>query len=68
MGRHLLRHVTVMAGAIAVLALLGLPWTTALTFGLLAGCMLMAFGMDHSGHSSTEERNTKAPAEEVHRH
>lgn len=29
MGRHLLRHVTVMAAAVGILVLVGVPWATA---------------------------------------
>jgi len=68
MGRHLLRHVTVMAVVVGILVLVGVPWATAFTFGLVAGCVLMAFGMDHSGHSGTDCDSTGARTDEVHRH
>lgn len=68
MGRHLLRHVTVMAVVVGILVLVGVPWGTAFTFGLVAGCVLMAFGMDHSGHSGTDSDSTGARTDEVHRH
>ncbi|MEX0700451.1 MAG: hypothetical protein WD354_12045 [Acidimicrobiia bacterium] len=68
MGRHLLRHVTVMAVAVGILVIVGVPWSTAFTFGLVAGCMMMAFGMDHSGHSAEDSETKGARTDEVHRH
>jgi len=68
MGRHMMRHVTVMAGVVGILVLVGVPWTTAFTFGLVAGCALMMFGMDHSDHLGTEADGTGARTREVHRH
>jgi hypothetical protein len=68
MGRHLLRHVTVMAVTVGILVIVGVPWSTALTFGLVTGCMLMMFGMDHSGHSPKDSESTGARTEEMHKH
>jgi hypothetical protein len=53
-ARHLLWHVGVAAVAIAVLTVLGVPFSSALPIGIMAGCMAMMFGgghSDHSGHS-----------------
>ncbi|MEX2251951.1 MAG: hypothetical protein WD895_07745 [Acidimicrobiia bacterium] len=57
-----------MAVAVGILVIVGVPWSTAFTFGLVAGCMMMAFGMDHSGHSAEDSETKGARTDEVHRH
>lgn len=68
MGRHMMRHVTVMAAIVGILVLFGVPWGSAFTFGLIGGCALMMFGMDHSGHSGTDADSTGAKTDQAHQH
>jgi hypothetical protein len=57
-ARHLLMHVGVAAGAVALLVTFGVPVASALPIGVMAGCVAMLFGMghDHNQHRSTPEQ------------
>lgn len=69
MSRHLLRHVTVMAVAVGILTIVGVPWANALSIGFVAGCLLMAFGSGHSDHAGPDDRReTRTQTESAHRH
>jgi hypothetical protein len=46
LAHHLLWHLGVTAGAIVVLGLFGVPFSSALPIGIMAGCAAMVF---HSG-------------------
>lgn len=67
MGRHLLRHVGITAVVILILTAFGMSWASALTFGLLAGCLFMAFGMNHTEDTRTDE-NTPVQERRAHQH
>jgi hypothetical protein len=49
-ARHLLWHVGVAAGVVAVLTLFGVAWSTALPIGVMAGCVAMVFHAGRGGH------------------
>jgi hypothetical protein len=57
-ARHLLMHVGVAAGVVALLATFGVPVASALPIGVMAGCVAMVLGMGHghSQHRSTPEQ------------
>jgi hypothetical protein len=63
--RHLLFHVIVAAGAVAVLSLFGVPFSSALPIGIMAGCMAMVFGAGHSAHSHEAADQQSRPNQEV---
>jgi hypothetical protein len=63
--RHLLFHVIVAAGAVAVLSLFGVPFSSALPIGIMAGCVAMVFGAGHSGHRHEAAGQRPRPHREV---
>jgi hypothetical protein len=48
--RHLLWHLGIAAGVVAVLTAFGVAWATALPVGVMAGCVAMLFHGGHGGH------------------
>jgi hypothetical protein len=64
-ARHLLWHVGVAAGAVMLLSLFGLPLSSALPVGIMAGCVAMLFGGGHSGHGHEASGRQPEPHREV---
>jgi hypothetical protein len=67
-ARHLLWHVGVAAGAVAVLTVFGVPFSSALPIGIMAGCLAMVFGAGHTGHRhDAANRQPRADGKVEHR-
>lgn len=64
-ARHLLWHLGVAAGAIAVLSLFGMPFSSALAIGVMAGCVAMVFHGGHTGYGAAHPRVRPADRQEV---
>jgi hypothetical protein len=63
-ARHLLWHLGVAAGVVAVLTVFGVAWNTALPAGMMAGCVAMLF---HGGHGKHSDHARQSSREEANR-
>jgi hypothetical protein len=66
--KHHLRHIGIVVVGLVVLPPFGVPWPTALYIGLMAGCVLMAFGGGHGAHTSDGGATDASQKTESHRH
>jgi hypothetical protein len=66
--RHLLWHVGVATAAVGVLSLFGMPLSSALPIGMMAGCVAMVLGAGHGGHRhESSNRPSQVHREVEHR-
>ena len=65
---HLLRHLGLVVVGLVVLPVFGVPWQTALYVGLMAGCVLVAFGGGHTGHVPGKGVSNGSQEMESHHH
>jgi hypothetical protein len=65
LARHLLWHLGVAAGAVVVLSLFGVPFSSALPIGIMAGCVAMVFHGGHGAHRHDAPAQQPRPHREV---
>jgi hypothetical protein len=66
-ARHLLWHLGVAAGVVAVLTVFGVPWSSALPIGVMAGCVAMVFHAGRGGHRQHGDHARASRREEANR-